>query len=207
MIIQILHIVLECILIILFTNWCIWFCISLCIFCILYNMLHIAHSPPYFAYYLAYLMHVVFFRVSCSIIYIQFIFPPLYWAEYAQYEHFAWTIIVLDIVHILHIIQNDQITHIVHIMHQEYSCSYLKYCAYSKCTKLSFSRVFHRSLTLLLGSPSQGRAVDVPPPTAVTTECWTADSLRIFNCKHPYCVHWKKRKEFHYQRHWNDIQD
>ena len=47
--------------------------------------------------------------------------------------------------------------------------AYCAYCAYSGWK--SHSQGFHCLLSLLLGRPSQGPAVPVPPPTTITTVC------------------------------------
>ncbi len=64
-----------------------------------------------------------------------------------------------------------------------FSYAYSAYCAYSTyCTlhivhivhildEKSLSPGFHCLLPLLLGPPSQGPAVHVPPPTTITTVC------------------------------------
>jgi hypothetical protein len=63
------------------------------------------------------------------------------------------------ILHILHIIMNAYCAyctmHIVHIMHI--------------LDEKSSSQGFHSLLPLLLGPPTQGPAVHVPPPTTITT--------------------------------------
>ncbi len=72
---------------------------------------------------------------------------------------------------ILHII-----LHILHIILD----AYCKYCAYPGYK--SHSQGFHSLLPLLLGAPTQGPAVHVPPPTTITTvvyKCW-GTTLKLF---------------------------
>ena len=81
--------------------------------------------------------------------------------------------------------------------------------------KKSFLLVFLRLLQLLLGSPSQGPAVDVPPPTTVAAilgfiagsagkVCLLFSHVEGNRSGRP---HWNKWKSFQYGGHCNDIQD
>ena len=91
--------------------------------------------------------------------------------------------------------------------------AYCAYCAYSGWKSLSLG--FHCLLPLLLGPPSQGPAVHVPPPTTITTVCWfIAESSgkvgRFSTHGEGYCpcsTHWNKRKASQYGGHWNHIQN
>ena len=112
------------------------------------------------------------------------------------------------------------ILHILHIFIHAY-CAYLAYCYMhvvhvvhthkGKC----LDPIFHCLLPLLLGPPSQGPAVYVPPPTTITTACWfiAASSGKVSrflshgegNC--PGRPHWNKRKASEYWGNWNHIED
>ncbi len=83
-----------------------------------------------------------------------------------------------------------------------------------KMYKQSFPQFFHRSLSLLLGSPSQGPAVDVPPPKTSTTALgFITDSSWKVRCLsshvewyRPCRAHWNQRKASQYAGHWNLVQ-
>ena len=116
---------------------------------------------------------------------------------------------------ILHILM-----HILHISVDAY-CAYSTYCTLHIVhivhilDEKSLSQGFHCLLPLLLGPPSQGPAVHVPPPTTITTVCWfIAESSgkvgRFSTHGEGYCpcsTHWNKRKASQYGGHWNHIQN
>jgi hypothetical protein len=95
---------------------------------------------------------------------------------------------ILHIWHILHIVQ----------IHKD------------KC----LASGLHCLLLLLLGSPSQGPAVHVPPPTTITTVRWfiagsSGKVSRFSSHGKGYCpvyANWNKRKAPQYGGHWNHIQ-
>ena len=122
-------------------------------------------------------------------------------------------IILHILMHILHISVDAYCAycaywtmHIVHILHimDEKSLS-------------QGNQGFHclLPLALLLGPPSQGPAVHVPPLTTITTVCWfIAESSGKVSCFSThgkwYCpcsTHWNKRKSSQYGGHWNHIQN
>lgn len=116
---------------------------------------------------------------------------------------------------------------ILHILMHTLHISVDAYCAYSTYCNLhivhimhildekSLSQGFHCLLLLLLGPPSQGPAVHVPPPTTITTVCWfIAESSgkvsRFSTHGEGYCpcsTHWNKRKASQYGGDWNHIQN
>ena len=122
-------------------------------------------------------------------------------------------IILHILMHILHISVDAYCAycaywtmHIVHILHilDEKSLS-------------QGNQGFHclLPLALLLGPPSQGPAVHVPPLTTITTVCWfiAERSIKVscfsthgkWYC--PCSTHWNKRKSSQYGGHWNHIQN
>ncbi len=115
------------------------------------------------------------------------------------------------ILHILHIIIDAYCAHYAYCT-LKWVTAYCAYCAYSGWK--SHSLGFHCLLPLLLGPPSQGPAVHVPPPTTITTVCWfIAESSgkvsRFSTHGEGYCpcsTHRNKRKAPQYGGHWNHIQ-
>ena len=66
--------------------------------------------------------------------------------------------------------------HIMHIMHISNIFCMLQssiFCIFYIFSVKILTPAFHSLLTLLLGSPSQGPAIYVPPPTSITTVCWS----------------------------------
>ena len=137
-----------------------------------------------------------------------------------------------------HIMHN--VLHIYwHILH----IGMITYCAYSAylltyslvicilcilCIQFYFGHILHilhilsTSLiavsfvvySVLLGPPSKGPAVHVPPPTSIATvltfvtrssrKVWWFSSHVIGYC--PFLTHWNNRKRSQYGADWNDIQ-
>ena len=127
----------------------------------LHIFLHIKHiiGDAYFAYFL----HIL--HIFCILLYILFCIL------------FCILLCILCILFcILHTFFVRIILHILHIFIHAY-CAYLAYCYMhimhivhthkGKC----LDPVFHCLLPLLLGPPSQGPAVYVPPPLTITTAC------------------------------------
>ncbi len=112
---------------------------------------------------------------------------------------------------ILCILSNMHIVHIKHIV----ICILCILCIF--WIKKVIIRGFHRLLPLLLGPPSQGPAVYVPPPTTITTVCWfiAESSGKVSRFKFSshgegYCpgrTRRNKRKASQYGGCWNHIQN
>ncbi len=137
-------------------------CIFFCIF-----VLHIMHIV-WNAYFL-YLLHIL--HIVCKKIYISFC---------------IFLCILFCILCILFWCLHTYFVHNIHIFMHAY-CAYSAYCNMhilhivhihnEKC----LDPVFHCLMPLLLGPPSEGPAVYVPPPTTITTACWsiTASSGKV----------------------------
>ena len=115
---------------------------------------------------------------------------------------------------------------ICHILHITFILIYIVFCIFCifminmhmpmdrdnlKC----LSPGQHCLLQLLLGPPSQGPAVHVPPSTTITTvRRFITESTRkvsrFSSHGEGYCsgrAHWNQRKASQYGGHWNHIQD
>ena len=158
------------------------------IFCILFAY--------YFAYYCAYFAYRIT-CILCIFCILLYIFDAYYFAySYAYSAYFRRCI--LCILCIL-------------------NYAYCAYSAYSGWKKSQGNQGFHclLPLALLLGPPSQGPAVHVPPLTTITTVCWfiAERSIKVscfsthgkWYC--PCSTHWNKRKSSQYGGHWNHIQN
>jgi len=104
---------------------------------------------------------------------------------------------------------NRHIMHIVHIVF--ILVIFYIFCIF--CVQDSF-QCLSLFIPLLLGPPSKGPAVHVPPPTSIATvltfvtrssrKVWWFSSHVIGYC--PFLTHWNNRKRSQYGADWNDIQ-
>jgi len=88
----------------------------------------------------------------------------LYQLEQLSYDKWWKIYFLYHNIHIMHIVH---INNIFCILQSSIFCIF-----YIFCVKI-LTPAFHSLLTLLLGSPSQGPAIYVPPPTSITTVCWS----------------------------------
>ena len=88
----------------------------------------------------------------------------LYQLEQLSYDN-NWKVYTL--YHDIHIMHIMHISNILCILYWSIFCIF-----YIFSVKI-LAPAFHSLLTLLLGSPSQGPAIYVPPPTSITTVRWS----------------------------------
>jgi hypothetical protein len=168
-----------CIFYILFDTFCKLFYILFDIFCILISITYYAFFAYQIAYWLHIILHLFFIFSILSIMHIlhilcifcilfAYFFACYLWHAYCSYFAYCFAYLMHIILHI-----------ILHILHFIINA----YCAYCACCTMhivyivhildekSHSQGFHCLLPLLLGPPTQGLAVHIPPPTTITTVC------------------------------------
>ena len=117
--------------------------------------MHILHITSYIcAYYLHIVLH--------NILHILRIFKYAYYTYYTYWLHIY-----------MHIVQNIGTLHIIHISNIFCILQSSIFCIFYIFSVKILAPEFHSLLTLLLGSPSQGPAIYVPPPTSITTVRWS----------------------------------